>query len=196
VLLLDEIEKAHPDIYNILLQVMDYGKLTDSNGKAVDFRNVVLIMTSNAGAQEMSKAAIGFSREGREDEDKDAVKRLFTPEFRNRLDAVVPFDKLTPETVTFVVDKFIKQLEEQLADKRVRIILDKKARSWLAEKGYDKNNGARPLSRLLQEKIKKPLAEEILYGKLSKGGTVKVVLKKDELHFEFTKADSKKYIET
>jgi len=138
----------------------------------------------------MSKSAIGFSREGREDEDKDAVKRLFTPEFRNRLDAVIPFDKLTPETVTYVVDKFIKQLEEQLADKRVRIILDKKARGWLAEKGYDKNNGARPLSRLIQEKIKKPLAEEILYGKLSKGGTVKVVLKNDELKFEFTKAEA------
>lgn len=186
VLLLDEIEKAHPDIYNILLQVMDYGKLTDSNGKTVDFRNVVLIMTSNAGASEMSKPAIGFSREARVDEDKDALKRLFTPEFRNRLDAVIPFAHLSKEIVNSVVDKFIKQLEEQLADKRVRIQLDKAAKAWLAEKGYDRNNGARPLARLIQEKIKKPLAEEILYGKLSKGGAVKLEMKDDKLKFSYT----------
>ncbi len=196
VLLLDEIEKAHPDVFNILLQVMDYGKLTDSNGKTVDFRNVVLIMTSNAGAAEMSKSAIGFTRNMREDEDKEAVKRLFTPEFRNRLDAIVPFAPLGQEIVVSVVEKFIAQLEAQLADKCVRIALDSKAKKWLAEKGYDKLNGARPLSRILQDKIKKPLAEEILYGKLAKGGTVKVTLKNDELKFDFSKAAGKKYIES
>lgn len=185
VLLLDEIEKAHQDIYNILLQVMDYGRLTDSNGKQVDFRNVVLIMTSNAGASEMTKSSIGFERTTVIDADKDALKRLFTPEFRNRLDAVIPFAYLTPEIVNSVVDKFIQQLEDQLADKRVRIVLDKSAREWLAEKGYDKNNGARPLARLIAEKIKKPLAEEILYGKLAKGGTVKLSMKDDKLSFNY-----------
>jgi len=194
VLLLDEIEKAHPDIFNILLQVMDYGRLTDSNGKAVDFRNVVLIMTSNAGAAEMNKSSIGFQREGRVDEDKDALKRLFTPEFRNRLDAVIPFAHLTPEIVNSVVDKFIKQLEAQLADKRVRIHLDKDARKWLAEKGYDKNNGARPLARLIAEKIKKPLAEEILYGKLCKGGVVKLSLKNDKLDFAYSEHKTHKSV--
>lgn len=191
VLLLDEIEKAHPDIYNILLQVMDYGRLTDSNGKIVDFRNVILIMTSNAGASEMSKRNIGFGAGEKQDEDKEAVKRIFTPEFRNRLDAVIPFGYLTQELVGNVVGKFITQLEEQLADKRVRITLDDEARNWLAEKGYDRLNGARPLSRLIQEKIKKPLAEEILYGKLAKGGTVKVSLANDELKFNFSKAAAK-----
>ncbi|PIR31902.1 MAG: ATP-dependent Clp protease ATP-binding subunit ClpA [Alphaproteobacteria bacterium CG11_big_fil_rev_8_21_14_0_20_44_7] len=192
VLLLDEIEKAHPDIYNILLQVMDYGKLTDSNGKTVNFRNVVLIMTSNAGAAEMTKPTIGFGREERMDEDKEAVNRLFTPEFRNRLDAVIPFDYLSPETISNVVDKFIGQLEEQLADKRVRIKLDDSARNWLAEKGYDKLNGARPLARIIQDKVKKPLAEEILYGKLAGGGQVTVHLKDGEIDFEFIKSESKK----
>ena len=191
VLLLDEIEKAHPDIYNILLQVMDYGRLTDSNGKVVDFRNVVLIMTSNAGATEMSRPSIGFKQDERTGEDKDALKRIFSPEFRNRLDAVIPFSSLTPEIVSSVVDKFIVQLEAQLADRRVRITLDKDARAWLADKGYDKANGARPLSRIIQDKIKKPLAEEILYGKLSKGGTVKVHLKNDELSFSFVKNTAK-----
>ena len=191
VLLLDEIEKAHPDIYNILLQVMDYGRLTDNNGKTVDFRNVILIMTSNAGASEMTKRSIGFGATEKIDEDKEAVKRIFTPEFRNRLDAVIPFDYLTKELVSDVVGKFITQLEEQLADKRVRITLDKAARGWLAEKGYDRQNGARPLARLIQEKIKKPLAEEILYGKLAKGGTVTVKLANDELKFSFSKAKEK-----
>lgn len=191
VLLLDEIEKAHPDIYNILLQVMDYGRLTDSNGKTIDFRNVVLIMTSNAGAAEMSKPTIGFGREERTDEDKEAVNRMFTPEFRNRLDSVIPFDYLTPEIVRSVVDKFIQQLEDQLADKRVRVSLSEDAREWLAQKGYDKLNGARPLARLIQDKIKKPLAEEILYGELVKGGRVEVQLNDGELEFGFSHHEKK-----
>lgn len=179
VILMDEIEKAHPDVYNLLLQVMDNGMLTDHNGKTVNFRNTVLIMTSNAGASEMSKPAMGFGRVEREGEDKEAVSRLFTPEFRNRLDAVIGFAALTPEVVSHVVNKFIFKLESQLADKHVTIQLDDKARQWLAEKGYDKNMGARPLGRLIAEKIKKPLAEELLFGKLSKGGTVCVSLNKD-----------------
>jgi ATP-dependent Clp protease ATP-binding subunit ClpA len=174
VLLLDEIEKAHPDLYNILLQVMDHGKLTDHNGKQVDFRNVILIMTTNAGASDLAKNAIGFAREGREGEDEDAIKRLFTPEFRNRLDAIIPFANLTPEIVGRVVDKFVMQLEAQLADRNVTIELTDGARLWLAEKGYDKLYGARPLARVIQEHVKKPLAEELLFGRLAKGGAVRV----------------------
>jgi len=191
VLLLDEIEKAHPDIFNILLQVMDYGRLTDSNGKSVDFRNVVLIMTSNAGAAQMEKSTIGFNRDARIDEDKEAVNRMFTPEFRNRLDAVVPFGYLNPEVISLVVDKFIMQLEAQLADKRVRIDLTPDARKLLAEKGYDKLNGARPLARIIQEQIKKPLAEEILYGRLTKGGRVTVCLENGEFKFDFSSVEKK-----
>jgi ATP-dependent Clp protease ATP-binding subunit ClpA len=187
VVLLDEIEKAHPDIYNILLQVMDYGKLTDSNGKTIDFRNCVVIMTSNAGAFDMSKAPIGFGRDTREGEDQDAIKRMFMPEFRNRLDAIIPFDQLTPEVVSNVVNKFIFKLESQLADRHVTIELTEEARKWLSEKGYDKQNGARPLARLIAEKIKKQLAEEVLFGKLAKGGNVKVAVKDDELTFEYSK---------
>jgi ATP-dependent Clp protease ATP-binding subunit ClpA len=174
VLLLDEIEKAHPDLFNILLQVMDHGKLTDHNGKQVDFRNVILIMTTNAGASDLAKNAIGFAREGREGEDEDAIKRLFTPEFRNRLDAIIPFANLTPDIVGRVVDKFVMQLEAQLADRNVTIELTDGARLWLAEKGYDKLYGARPLARVIQEHVKKPLAEELLFGRLSKGGAVRV----------------------
>lgn len=191
VLLLDEIEKAHPDIFNILLQVMDYGRLTDSNGKTVDFRNVILIMTSNAGAAQMEKSTIGFNREARVDEDKEAINRMFSPEFRNRLDAVVPFSYLEPKVINMVVDKFIVQLEEQLADKRVKISLTDGARELLSEKGYDKLNGARPLARIIQEQIKKPLAEEILYGKLTKGGRVTVGLKEGEFNFDFSHVDKK-----
>ncbi|WP_169568603.1 ATP-dependent Clp protease ATP-binding subunit ClpA [Sneathiella limimaris] len=183
VLLLDEIEKAHPDLFNILLQVMDHGKLTDHNGKQVDFRNVVLIMTTNAGAQEMSKQAIGFGNELREGEDEEAIKKLFTPEFRNRLDAIVPFGPLPPEVVTRVVEKFILQLETQLQDRNVTLSLTDAAATWLAEKGYDQLNGARPLGRVIQEKIKKPLSEELLFGKLAKGGHVNIGLKKGELSF-------------
>jgi ATP-dependent Clp protease ATP-binding subunit ClpA len=187
VLLLDEIEKAHPDLYNILLQVMDHGKLTDHNGKNVDFRNVILIMTTNAGASDMAKAAIGFGRESREGEDTEAIQRMFTPEFRNRLDSIITFAGLTPEVVSRVVDKFIIQLETQLGDRDVTILLTDEARRWLAEKGYDKNYGARPLSRVIQEHIKRPLAEELLFGRLSKGGVVKVAVGEDKtkLSFEF-----------
>lgn len=174
VLLLDEIEKAHPDLYNILLQVMDHGSLTDANGKKVDFRNVVLIMTTNAGASDAAKDGIGFGRGKKDDEESEAIKRLFTPEFRNRLDAVIHFKALTPEIVANVVDKFVLQLEAQLADRQVEIELTDAARSWLAVRGYDPAMGARPLGRLIQEYIKKPLADELLFGKLKKGGLVRV----------------------
>jgi ATP-dependent Clp protease ATP-binding subunit ClpA len=174
VLLLDEIEKAHPDLFNILLQVMDHGKLTDHNGKQIDFRNVILIMTTNAGASELAKAAIGFGHSRRTGDDEEAINRLFTPEFRNRLDAVIAFSALPPEVVHRVVEKFVLQLEAQLADRGVTFELDQKATAWLAERGYDERMGARPLGRLIQEEIKKPLAEEVLFGKLQKGGIVKV----------------------
>lgn len=188
VVLLDEIEKAHPDIYNLLLQVMDYGKLTDNNGKTIDFRNVVLIMTSNAGAFDASKPAIGFGREGRDGEDKEAINRTFMPEFRNRLDAIIGFDHLTPEVIQNVVNKFIFKLESQLADRNVTIALSDEARKWLGEKGYDKQNGARPLARLIADKIKKPMADEVLFGKLAKGGEVRIDVKEDELTFAYRKA--------
>jgi ATP-dependent Clp protease ATP-binding subunit ClpA len=188
VLLLDEIEKAHQDLFNILLQVMDHGKLTDHNGKTVDFRNVVLIMTTNAGASDLAKEAIGFGREGRAGEDEDAIKRLFTPEFRNRLDATITFAGLTPEIVGRVVEKFVMQLEAQLADRNVTIELSSAAKEWLAERGYDKLYGARPLARVIQEHIKKPLAEELLFGRLVKGGSVKVTMKDGKLDFEIIEA--------
>jgi ATP-dependent Clp protease ATP-binding subunit ClpA len=188
VLLLDEIEKAHPDLFNILLQVMDHGKLTDHNGKTVDFRNIILIMTTNAGASDMAKEAIGFGRDVRTGEDDDAIKRLFTPEFRNRLDATITFAGLTPEIVGRVVEKFVMQLEAQLADRNVTIELSSAAKEWLAERGYDRLYGARPLGRVIQEHIKKPLAEELLFGKLVKGGAVKVTLKDNKLDFEITEA--------
>ncbi len=185
VLLLDEIEKAHPDLFNILLQVMDYGKLTDHNGKHIDFRNVVLIMTTNAGAKEMAKTAIGFGREIREGEDAEAIKRLFSPEFRNRLDAVIGFDYLDPIVVSKVVDKFVAELAVQLADRKVEIELTDEAKAWLAEKGYDRMNGARPLGRLIQEKVKKELAEELLFGKLAKGGKVMIGVESGNLTFAY-----------
>jgi len=181
VLLLDEIEKAHPDLFNILLQVMDHGKLTDHNGKTVDFRNVILVMTTNAGAADMAKPAMGFGREARVGDDQEAVNRMFTPEFRNRLDAIIGFESLKPETVSKVVDKFVMELEGQLADRNVIIELSDEARKWLAEKGYDIAFGARPLSRVIQEHIKKPLAEELLFGKLAKGGIVRVELEDGQL---------------
>ncbi len=186
VLLLDEIEKAHPDIFNILLQVMDYGKLTDHNGKTVDFRNVVLIMTTNAGASDMAKPAIGFGRGQREGEDEEAVNRLFTPEFRNRLDAIIGFSALSPEVVSRVVDKFVIQLETQLADRNVVIELTDAAREWLAKKGYDSAFGARPLARIIQEYVKKPLAEELLFGRLAKGGVARVAVSEDGASLVFT----------
>jgi ATP-dependent Clp protease ATP-binding subunit ClpA len=188
VLLLDEIEKAHQDLYNILLQVMDHGKLTDHNGKTVDFRNVILIMTTNAGASEMAKEAIGFGAVARTGEDTEAIKRMFTPEFRNRLDAIVPFAGLTQEIVGHVVEKFVMQLEAQLADRNVTIELSSAAKEWLAEKGYDPLYGARPLARVIQEHVKKPLAEELLFGKLTKGGSVKVGMKDGALSFDVIEA--------
>ncbi len=174
VLLLDEIEKAHPELFNILLQVMDNGTLTDANGKKIDFRNVILIMTTNAGASDAAKEAIGFGRGKREGEDEEAIKKLFTPEFRNRLDAIVPFSPLGEEVISRVVDKFILQLEGQLSDRNVDIVLTAKARAWLAERGYDRDYGARPLARVIQEHVKKPMAEELLFGKLKKGGVVTI----------------------
>jgi len=184
VLLLDEIEKAHPDVYNVLLQVMDHGTLTDHNGRSVDFRNVILIMTSNAGAAEQAKSAIGFNRDRREGEDTAAIERQFTPEFRNRLDAVISFAPLPKPVTMQIVEKFVLQLEAQLMDRHVSIEITEAAAEWLADKGYDEKMGARPLGRVIQEHIKKPLAEELLFGKLAKGGLVKVGVRKGELHLK------------
>ena len=181
VLLLDEIEKAHPDLFNILLQVMDHGKLTDNNGKIVDFRNVILIMTTNAGAQELSKSAIGFNRTHNEGADIEAIEKMFTPEFRNRLDAIIPFAPLGKDVIRLVVDKFIMQLDAQLADRNVEIELSEAAMDWLAERGYDAKYGARPLARVVQEHIKKPLADEMLFGGLVGGGLVFVDVADDAL---------------
>jgi ATP-dependent Clp protease ATP-binding subunit ClpA len=190
VLLLDEIEKAHPDLFNILLQVMDHGKLTDHNGKKIDFRNVVLIMTTNAGASDAAKESIGFGRGRREGEDTEAIKKLFTPEFRNRLDAVIGFAPLSQQIIERVVEKFVLQLEAQLSDRNVTFELDPDATRWLAEHGYDEAFGARPLARLIQDTIKKPLADDILFGKLARGGTVKMTVKPDRsgLAFEIIEA--------
>ena len=184
VLLLDEMEKAHPDVYNILLQVMDHGKLTDHNGRTVDFRNVILIMTSNAGAAEQAQNALGFGRTRREGEDTAAVERMFTPEFRNRLDATISFSALPKEVILQVVDKFVLQLEAQLMDRNVQIELSREAAEWLADKGYDDKMGARPLGRVIQENIKKPLAEELLFGRLAKGGLVQVVVRDGALELK------------
>ncbi|MGJ3258960.1 MAG: ATP-dependent Clp protease ATP-binding subunit ClpA [Rhodospirillales bacterium] len=191
VLLLDEIEKAHPDLFNILLQVMDHGKLTDNNGKTVDFRNVILIMTTNAGAADMAKPAMGFERDTRIGEDKEAIEKMFTPEFRNRLDSTIAFEPLGKDVVAKVVDKFIMELEAQLSDRNVMIELTDAARDWLADKGYDKTFGARPLSRVIQEHIKKALAEEMLFGKLSKGGLVVVDIEDGLPVFSYPKSDGK-----
>jgi ATP-dependent Clp protease ATP-binding subunit ClpA len=180
VLLLDEIEKAHPDLYNILLQVMDHGKLTDHNGKTIDFRNVILIMTTNAGAVDLARAPIGFTRSRRDLDDSDAINRLFAPEFRNRLDAIVPFGHLPVDVIKRVVDKFVMQLEAQLADRNVTIELSDEARNWLVEHGYDEAMGARPMSRVIHQHIKTPLADEVLFGRLKNGGAVRVVVVGDE----------------
>ncbi|MFK5997567.1 MAG: ATP-dependent Clp protease ATP-binding subunit ClpA [Rhodobacterales bacterium] len=192
VLLLDEIEKAHPDVFNILLQVMDHGKLTDHNGRTTDFRNVVLIMTTNAGAAEQAKEAIGFGRGRRTGEDTAAIERTFSPEFRNRLDATISFAPLGPETIIKVVDKFVVQLEAQLMDRNVSIELTRRAAAWLAEKGYDDKMGARPLARVIQEHVKKPLAEELLFGKLNKGGLVKVDTKDGALSLSIIEPEKRK----
>ena len=194
ILLLDEIEKAHPDIYNILLQVMDNGFLTDANGRKVDFRNVIMIMTTNAGAADAAKAEIGFGRGFKDDEQENAIQRRFTPEFRNRLDAIVSFAPLSPDDISKVVDKFVIQLEAQLADRKIEFELSKGANIWLANKGYDKRYGARPLGRTIQEYIKKPLADEILFGKLKTGGLVKVGIdrKKENLTFKIVPTPKRK----
>ena len=185
VVLLDEIEKAHADVYNILLQVMDHGTLTDANGKKVDFRNIILIMTTNAGASDSQRNSIGFGRGKVEGQDEEAIKKLFTPEFRNRLDATVAFKSLTPEVIRMVVQKFVLQLEAQLADRHVTIEASDEALDWLAKNGFDELYGARPLARVIQEEIKRPLADDILFGRLAKGGHVKVVLKDGKIAFEF-----------
>lgn len=197
VLLLDEIEKAHPDLFNILLQVMDHGKLTDHNGKSVDFRNAILIMTTNAGAQDLAGAAFGFHRNKREGDDQEAINRMFSPEFRNRLDATIGFAHLPPEVVRKVVEKFVLQLEAQLGERQVNIELSQEAGDWLARKGYDEKMGARPLARVIQEYIKKPLADEVLFGKLVQGGTVRILFEPTEdgegkLAFQFLSRDEEK----
>ncbi|OZB16323.1 MAG: ATP-dependent Clp protease ATP-binding subunit ClpA [Hyphomonas sp. 34-62-18] len=194
VLLLDEIEKAHPDLFNILLQVMDNGALTDANGRKVDFRNVIVIMTTNAGASDAAKNSIGFGRGKKEEEQEEALKRMFTPEFRNRLDAIVTFGGLTPEIIDRVVEKFILQLEVQLVDRNVSIEVSKPAREWLAKRGFDAEMGARPLARTIQEFVKKPMAEELLFGKLQKGGVVQIDLDKkaEELTFKYIAEPPKK----
>jgi len=176
VVLLDEIEKAHPDLFNILLQVMDHGKLTDHNGKSVDFRNVILIMTSNVGAMELQKSPIGFGRKREQGDDEEAVNRMFTPEFRNRLDAIISFAPLPPQVVRQVVEKFVLQLEGQLAERGVTINLTPEAAEWLASRGYDERMGARPLGRVIQEHVKKPLADQVLFGELVNGGSVTVAV--------------------
>src|SRR6266705_958574 len=180
VLLLDEIEKAHPDLFNVLLQIMDHGKLTDHSGKQVDFRNVVLIMTTNAGAADLARQAYGFTRSKREGDDIEAINRMFAPEFRNRLDAIITFAHRSREVIVKVVEKFVLQLEAQLADRDATIELSEEASDWLIKRGYDEQMGARPMARLIQETIKKPLADEVLFGKLKAGGHVRVVLSKDE----------------
>jgi ATP-dependent Clp protease ATP-binding subunit ClpA len=197
VLLLDEIEKAHPDIFNILLQVMDHATLTDNNGRKADFRQVVLIMTSNAGSRELSAGAIGFSESGvstravdsrhkaSQQRSKHAIEQVFSPEFRNRLDAIVSFGPLTPGVMETIVEKFILQLEAQLSERRVAITLESNAREWLATKGYDPIFGARPLARVIQTEVRDPLTDEILFGELENGGTVTILLKDDKLDFKY-----------
>ena len=184
VLLLDEIEKAHPDIFNLLLQIMDHGVLTDPNGRQSDFRHVIVVMTSNAGACEMSRNSIGFSQQDNSHDGLDALKRQFSPEFRNRLDAIIQFNTLDQATMGLVVDKFIMELEEQLSHKCVRLSMDQLAREWLMNHGYDHSMGARPLARLIQENIKKPLADELLFGKLANGGRVMLSVQDDKLQFD------------
>ncbi len=185
VLLLDEVEKAHPDVFNLLLQVMDHGTLTDTNGRKVDFRNVILVMTTNAGAQEMSRSSVGFTNQDHQSDGIEIIKRTFTPEFRNRLDAIIQFESLDQKTVLHVVDKFIAQLEAQLELKKIEIQVEASAKAWIAERGYDVKMGARPMERIIQEYIKKPLAEEILFGRLENGGKVSVRANEDQLEIEY-----------
>ena len=190
VLLLDEIEKAHPDVFNLLLQVMDHGTLTDNNGRKADFRNVVLVMTSNAGAFEMSRASIGFTSQDHTSDGMEALKKYFTPEFRNRLDAIVQFAPLGEESIVKVVDKFLFELEQQLAEKNVSLTVEQEVREWFAKEGYDPKMGARPMARLIQDEIKRPLSEEVLFGKLANGGSVKISRPEDRLEFEISARDT------
>ena len=185
VLLLDEVEKAHPDVFNLLLQVMDHGTLTDNNGRKADFRNIVLVMTTNCGAEEMSRPSIGFTQQDHSGDSLEIIRRTFTPEFRNRLDTVIQFCALDEKTVGHVVDKFIIELEGQLEEKRVTVDVDEDARKWLAEYGFDPKMGARPMARVIQENIKRPLAEELLFGKLHAGGNVRIGVKEAKLNFVF-----------
>jgi ATP-dependent Clp protease ATP-binding subunit ClpA len=184
VVLLDEIEKAHPDVFNLLLQVMDHGTLTDNNGRKVDFRNVILVMTTNAGAEAMQRPSMGFAIQDHQTDVMETLKRAFSPEFRNRLDAIVQFKPLDAGTILHVVDKFLTQLEVQLEGKRVHLTVSDAARAWLAERGYDPHMGARPMARVIQEHIKRPLADEILFGRLSEGGSVRVDVTDDQLSLE------------
>ena len=188
--LLDEIEKAHPDVFNLLLQVMDHGTLTDTNGRKADFRNVILVMTTNAGAEQMSRPSIGFRHQDHSTDGMEALKRVFTPEFRNRLDAIIQFKALDQETIGHVVDKFLYELESQLEDKRVTVQVTDAARAWFAENGYDEKMGARPMARIIKEHIKKPLAEELLFGCLAHGGHVLIDLVDGKLSFSFEETDS------
>jgi ATP-dependent Clp protease ATP-binding subunit ClpA len=188
VLLLDEIEKAHQDVFNLLLQVFDYGTLTDNNGRKADFRNVIIVMTTNAGAEKMARNTMGFKPQDRTQDDMEEIQRMFTPEFRNRLDAVIPFKSLNEETVSHVVDKFVLEVEAQLADKNVTLEVDEEARRWLAKHGHDPAMGARPMARLIREKIKRALADELLFGKLSGGGEVRVTVEDDDLSFDIEAA--------
>ena len=185
VLLMDEMEKAHPDVFNIMLQVMDHGTLTDTNGRKADFRNVIFVMTTNAGAERMSRSSVGFSRQDHSADAMGEIKRMFSPEFRNRLDAIIEFSALAPDTISHVVDKFLVELETQLDAKKVTMEVDSVARLWLAEHGYDPIMGARPMARLIQDKIKKSLAEDILFGRLANGGHVVITIKNDDIAVEF-----------
>jgi ATP-dependent Clp protease ATP-binding subunit ClpA len=191
VLLLDEVEKAHPDVFNLLLQVMDHGTLTDTNGRKTDFRNVIIVMTTNAGAERISRASVGFTHQDHSSDAMEAIKTTFSPEFRNRLGAIIQFNALDAKTIANVVDKFIVELEVQLDSKKVLIDIDESARKWLGIHGYDKNMGARPMARLIQEKIKKPLAEELLFGKLEHGGNVLVSENDGKLTIEILEEELK-----
>jgi ATP-dependent Clp protease ATP-binding subunit ClpA len=190
VVLLDEMEKAHPDVFNLLLQVMDHGTLTDTNGRKADFRNAIIIMTTNAGAEQMSRPSIGFTRQDHSGDSMEVIKRTFTPEFRNRLDGIIQFKALDMTTIANVVDKFLFDLEAQLEEKKVSLRVDDDARQWLAEHGYDDKMGARPMARVIQERIKKPLAEELLFGRLANGGKVTIGEKDGELTFEIVEKEA------
>ena len=193
VLLLDEIEKAHFDLFNILLQVMDYGKLTDHNGKTVDFKHVIVIMTTNAGANDLSKEKIGFNSKKSNNDNEDAINKIFSPEFRNRIDSIIHFNHLDKKIVLSIVDKFIIEIEAQLEDKGVSLSIDKEAKEYLANKGFDDVYGARELGRLIQKEVKKPMAEELIFGSLAKGGHVEITLEKNKICFNYlNKQESKK----